>query len=331
MRRTTSVETPVAHLVGPGKLAVINRHLAFRPRDGKPVRLDPSALTQIVCYGDVGVTGEALALLLGRPVAVAWMTPAGNRCRGRVVRCDPTTTGTRLRQHRALARPDACREWAREVVAAKVATQADAARHLQRHGCGGSADVLKRLRRAGEQAQTAASLESLRGVEGAASAAWFELLGRALRPPWRFPGRVRRPPTDPVNALLSLGYTWLLNRAIAAAEAAGLEVYLGGLHDYRPGRPSLACDLIEPLRVPAVDRWVIAGCNQEAWSPKDFRQEGAGIRLQPDSFGRILTRWEQHWTDGALDGSLTRWVERIVTLVRRWAPENAAPEEEAAL
>ena len=80
--------------------------------------------------------------------------------------------------------------------------------------------------------------------------------GQLLRPPWRFVQRVRRPPTDPVNALLSLGYTWVLTRTVARCEAAGLEVNLGGLHDYRPGRPSLACDLMEPLRVPAVDRWV---------------------------------------------------------------------------
>src|SRR5205085_1352949 len=71
-------------------------------------------------------------------------------------------------------------------------------------------------------------------------------------PPWTFPDRTRRPPTDPVKPLLSLGYTWLLGRVTARVEAAGYEPSLGGLHDYRPGRPSLGCDLIEPLRVPAV-------------------------------------------------------------------------------
>ena len=60
--------------------------------------------------------------------------------------------------------------------------------------------------------------------------------------------------------MLSLGYTWLLARTVARCEAEGLEVNLGGLHEYRPGRPSLACDLMEPLRTPAVDRWVVLVC-----------------------------------------------------------------------
>ena len=100
------------------------------------------------------------------------------------------------------------------------------------------------------------------GHRGQRQLRWFELLGRLLNPPWQFSRRVRRPPTDPVNALLSLAYTWLTNRATARIQAHGLEVALGALHEYHPGRPSLACDLIEPLRVPIVDRWLVKTCNR---------------------------------------------------------------------
>src|SRR5258708_36464670 len=83
MRRVTSVATPVAHLVGPGKLKVVNGHLAYATQDQSPLRLDPKALRAVYCYGAVGVTDEAMQVLLMNEVEVAWLTPAGTRCRGR--------------------------------------------------------------------------------------------------------------------------------------------------------------------------------------------------------------------------------------------------------
>src|SRR5262245_11288426 len=135
MRRTTSVAAPVAHLVGPGKLKVINGQLAFAAPGEPPLRLQPEALRTVLCYGDVSVRGEALALLFTHHVQTAWLTPAGNRCRGQLTVADPPTTPTRLRQHRALARPEARLAWARLVVAGKIDALAGAARHHQRHGC----------------------------------------------------------------------------------------------------------------------------------------------------------------------------------------------------
>ena len=183
--------------------------------------------------------------------------------------------------------------------------------------------LLNRLKTFEEQAAGAKNLDVLRGVEGAASAAWFVLLGALLRPPWQFTQRRRRPPTDPVNALLSLGYTWLLARTVARCEAAGLEVNLGGLHEYRPGRPSLACDVMEPLRVPAVDRWVVGLCNGGQLRTADFVAENGGVRLHSDAFGRILTTWQTHWTDGGHDKGLGELVQGVVALLRR--SENPLP------
>src|SRR5258707_9820404 len=101
-RRTTSVITPVAHLVGPGKLKVINSRLAFTTGEGTPVRLDPEALRTVLCYGDVGVTDEAFQVLFKHEVEVAWLTASGHHCRGRLVRSDPSTTALRLLQHQVL-------------------------------------------------------------------------------------------------------------------------------------------------------------------------------------------------------------------------------------
>lgn len=326
MRRITAVVTPVAHLVGPGKVEVVNGQLAYSTGEGTPLRLDPRALRAMYCYGPVGVTDEALQVLFQHEVEVAWLTPAGTRCRGRLVRSNPSRTGLRLLQHRVLARTECRLEWARRVVAAKITSAVDAARHHQRHGVPEAGAVLQRLQSGLDRCSQAASGDEVRGIEGNASAAWFDLLGVVLGPPWNFRTRTRRPPTDPVNALLSLGYTWVLARAAARCEAAGLELYLGGLHEYRPGRPSLACDLMEPLRVPAVDRWVIRVLREGRFAPADFREEDGGFRLQPGRFAPTLRQWEEHWLSTSMEARLDSWVQQFEAWLRQQLPEGPAIE-----
>lgn len=325
MRRTSSVAAPIAHLVGPGKLKVINGHLAFTGHEQGPIRLDPRILRTLLCYGPVGITDQAFQTLFEHDIQVAWLSPAGNRCRGRLVRSNPPTTNIRLLQCDAFRDPALQREWACRIVAAKIETQIQAARHYQRHGSPGARPVLQQLQQSLRQCQTSPTLERLRGIEGAASAAWFALFGQLLNSPWQFTQRVRRPPTDPVNALLSLGYTWVLTRLIARCEAAGLEIYVGALHEYRPGRPSLACDLIEPFRVPAVDRWVISLCNQNKITPEDFRPENGGIRLQPAAFGPILRDWEDHWISGGQEEAIEQSIACLLDQLRQWAALSSAP------
>lgn len=332
MRRTTAVATGVAHLVGPGTLKVLNGHLAYSQVRQPPLRLDPVGLTAVYCYGEVSVTGAALDLLFRHGIPTAWFTPAGARCRGQLTRTDAPTTLTRVRQHRAFARPEARLDWARAVVAGKAESMAAAARHHQRHGVAAAGPILARLTDLTARVPGVGSNEQLLGLEGSISAAWFEFFATLVVPPWSFPGRTRRPPTDPLNALLSLGYTWLLARASARAEARGYELYLGGLHEYRAGRPSLACDLIEPLRVPAVDRWALSACGRQGVTPDHFRpEENGGFRLQPDRFGRTLHSWETYWVNGRLDEELNTWLDHLEVVIRRWGEklpgDTSAPDD----
>jgi CRISPR-associated protein Cas1 len=321
MPHTTTLLAPVAHLVGPGVLKLVNGRLAFQPADQPPLRLDTLGLTTVYCYGEVSVTGAALEILFRHNIAAAWLSPAGHRCRGRIARTDAPTTLARLRQHRALAQTHTRLRWARLVVGAKIESMIKAARHYQRHSCSAAGPLLAELQTLLTHTPTATSLPQLFGTEGAATAAWFRFYSTLFQSPWTFSQRTRRPPTDPVNALLSLGYTFLLQRAQALAEAHGYEVYLGGLHHFRPGRPSLACDLIEPLRVPAVDRWVLAVCNQRELSSEAFQHddETRAVRLQPNYFGRTIYSWEKHWVSAGLQTVLEQWLDRFTELVQQSA------------
>ena len=117
-------------------------------------------------------------------------------------------------------------------------------------------------------------LDILRGLEGEAAAAYFTVFPNLILNPdpyFHFNGRHRRPPTDPVNAMLSFGYSLLANDCASALEGVGLDPAAGFMHSLRPGRNSLALDLMEEMRGYIVDRLVISLINNRQISPTDFK------------------------------------------------------------
>jgi CRISPR-associated protein Cas1 len=136
------------------------------------------------------------------------------------------------------------------------------------------------------------SQETLRGIEGAAARGYFQSPVAAFPASLAFRRRVRRPPTDPVNACLSLAYTLLLFEAVTAAHTAGLDPALGCQHVPLFGRPSLACDLIEPLR-PQADLWVWSLFHNRVLRPEHFHCESASCRLGKAGRGYFYEAYEQ--------------------------------------
>ena len=139
----------------------------------------------------------------------------------------------------------------------------------------------------------AGSLDTLRGYEGKGSAIYFEGFSKGfLAEDLEFPGRVRRPPTDPINALLSLGYTLLLNQVIAAVSLVGFDPYFGSLHSVDYGRPSLALDLMEEWRPIIVDTLVLSVFNLKALTPSDF-EERRPVSIETESMKAVATETER--------------------------------------
>ena len=122
------------------------------------------------------------------------------------------------------------------------------------------------------------SLERLRGYEGAAAAAYFAAFTQLFAPSLNFTGRHKRPPPDPVNVCLSLGYTLLHYDAVRACHIVGLDSMLGFFHDVSFGRESLACDLMEPLR-PLMDRWVWQLFRERTLRPEHFSDDNGRCLL----------------------------------------------------
>jgi CRISPR-associated protein Cas1 len=200
----------------------------------------------------------------------------------------------RTAQHRAADQGDLRLSIARRLVSDKIRAQARAAVRLAVPSH--VADARSVLRRHQETALAALAQArttgELMGIEGAAAAAWFHWLGGLLPTAWGFRGRNRRPPRDPFNALLSLGYTLLGGDMLGVVQQQGLDPARGFLHGLVPGRESLVLDLIEPLR-PSVDV-VLLGLLGGVVTPADFSNTAEdGCRLLKDARGRFYAAWAQ--------------------------------------
>lgn len=171
-------------------------------------------------------------------------------------------------------------------VTAKVANQrALLARYLRRSGLPLVIGAVQALEESMEAATTCGDIDALRGVEGAAARVYFQAFGELL-PGWcDFKGRSKRPPKDPVNAVLSYLYTVVVGDAIAACLTAGLDPATGFLHDDRGRRPSLACDLIEEFRPVIVDTVALELFRRNSLHPNQFETNehsgGVAIRGKP--------------------------------------------------
>ena len=178
---------------------------------------------------------------------------------------------------------------ARALVAGKIRNQRTM---LQRNHIEPNRSSLVVMKAMAERAERAESLESLLGIEGAAARAYFEEFAGMIKPgddseaspngfTFDFAGRNRRPPRDPVNALLSLAYSMLAKDLTIACYAVGFDPYMGFYHQLRHGRPALALDLMEPFRPLIADSAVLSAVNTRMVTERDFVRAGPSVALTP--------------------------------------------------
>ncbi len=287
------------HLTLQGAQAHLENHRLRVTHQGQEVAAVPLGQIQgLVVWGRVHLTQPLMAALLEQGIPVIFLTQNG-RYRGRLQGPQTPHVALRRAQYRRLEESDWVLETARGIVQAKLRHQrALLQRHGRRYGLQEQEleQAIQGLNQALRQTMRKRSLQSLRGVEGAATRWYFRGFRVLLREPWTFPGRRRRPPTDPVNALLSLGYTLLTQKAVAAVEAVGLDPYAGLFHQERYGRPALALDLAEEFR-PVVDGVVLKILHQGVLSTEDFQfDEEGGVRLSREALRTFLKAFENRFT-----------------------------------
>ena len=247
-------------------------------------------IRQIILFGNVNLTTPAVAFCLDQQIEVVYLSQGG-RFRGRLNGDGGKSAELRRKQfERAL--DDGFRlTQARTIVAGKITNligfmrrQTEAPR-VERE--------MSLLKKTLESVRRADSVETLLGLEGAASAGYFRLFAQCVPGPWKFEKRTAHPPRDPVNAMLSLSYTLIYNRIASHLNMIGLDPYQGFFHMARHGHAALASDLMEEFRPVIADALVLKLLRRKQIKPADIVAEKGEFRLSKEGSKTFFTEFER--------------------------------------
>jgi CRISPR-associated protein Cas1 len=251
-------------------------------------------VSQVVIFGKASITAATVATLLEHEIEICYLTQRG-RFIGRIVPALSKNVLLRRAQYQNAFDATRSLALAKQFVKGKLVNMKTMLMRFARRDGQDYKQAIKRLAAAVKKAQSAQNIEQLRGHEGDGSAAYFSVFQAFLKTEaFTFSTRERRPPTDPVNALLSLGYTLLTNEMFGAVNIVGFDAYLGYLHADKYGRPSLPLDLIEEFRPIFVDSIVVNCLNNQILTLQDFQEEmGHVVHLSDEGLTRFLNQYEE--------------------------------------
>jgi CRISPR-associated protein Cas1 len=253
--------------------------------------------SHVTLFGAVQVSTQAIQDLCRGGIPIVYLS-AGGLFYGITRGMDHKNVELRQRQFAIAADSARALGIARRLVTVKIKN----CRTLIRRNGDDVDATLRRLKESISAVESATSLESLLGIEGTAARNYFEAFGKLIRPDserregalsFDFEGRNRRPPLDPVNAMLSLGYTLLSKDVTIALQAAGFDPYLGFYHQPRYGRPALALDVMEEFRPLIVDSVVLATVNTGAIRVVDFIRRGGAVTMTKSGRAKFFQAYER--------------------------------------
>lgn len=269
------------------------------------LQLPLHTIGSIVCFGRVSMSPWLMGKCAEGGISISFLTEHG-KFLARVEGCAPGNVLLRREQYRRADDATASAAIARSIVAAKIANARTVLlRALRDNGGAAGSDEIKgaagRLAYSLQQVATSPSLDSIRGVEGEAASTYLGVFNHLIRRSdagFAFTSRSRRPPLDPVNALLSFLYAMLGHDARAACESTGLDSQVGFLHRDRPGRPGLALDLMEEFRPILADRLALSLINRQQVRASAFRRsETGGVEMSDDTRKEVLTAYQRRKQD----------------------------------
>jgi CRISPR-associated protein Cas1 len=275
-------------------LGIAGERFVIRRKDADREEETPAAQVDLILLlGYVQVSTQAALFCARRRIPLVYLSAQG-AFRAWLTGLDGGHVELHYRQAACVNDPDWALAAARRCVAAKIGNSRVVLERYLRNRPETEADGEREaLRQALDGAERADGLARLRGYEGAAALAYFTAWKRLLPPVWEFQARTRRPPADPVNALLSLGYSLLYQNVVALLVAEGLNPLFGFFHPPRDGHAGLASDLMEEFRAVTVDATVWSLVLNERLRPADFTRDERGCRLQRPALRRFLEAFER--------------------------------------
>ncbi len=286
------VQEPGARVSKSGEVLVVET-------DEQKTQVPIGDVSELVLHGPVSLTTPALGALLREQIPVTYAS-TGGWVLGHTVSTGHKNVAIRIAQYHAAFDERRCLAFARNLVVAKIKNSRVFLRRNFKVGNEAERDAaLEALSRLADRAAHAPTEAELLGMEGEAAARYFRLFatmfGEAARnfPEFAFDKRTRRPPADPVNAMLSLGYTLLTRSWLTVVSAVGFDPYLAFYHRPRFGRPALALDMMEPFRSILADSTVIQVINNGEVKPDGFVSAGPAVNLKPHAKRAFIAAYER--------------------------------------
>lgn len=282
------------HVTSQGtKIGKSGQELVITPRDGEPRRVRLMDVASVQIHGAVEITTPALRLLMTANVPVSFYSQ-GSWYYGRAVGTHHKNVGIRIAQYALASDPERSLTLARRFVRAKIRNSRT---FIRRNASEALDDPLSEFDKALEAVERQKSLSSLLGIEGHAARVYFAALPGAIRAEsakhFDFRGRNRRPPRDPVNALLSFTYALLTTTWTNTLSSVGLDPFLGFYHQPKYGRPALALDMMEEYRSTIADSTVISVLNRGIVTERDFDRARTGVALRAPARKRVIAAFER--------------------------------------
>lgn len=274
-------------------IGLADNRFQIKCRDGMVKSIPAEALEVIEVFGKVQITTQCIEECLKRGVNILYYSTNGAYY-GRLISTNHVNVQRQRLQAERTKDLDFRIAFSKRLIDAKIRNQIVVMRRYARHGNYNVERSVVEMQNMYKKLENAKSIEQVMGYEGTAAKTYFRELGRMIDPQFAFSGRTRRPPKDPFNSLISLGYSIILNEFYGKIEGKGLNPYFGVMHSDHEKHPTLASDLMEEWRAVLIDSLALSMLNGHELCKDDFytETEQPGVFLEKDGFKKYIQKLE---------------------------------------
>jgi len=269
-----------------------SRRLVVEKEDRILLEIPDFKIERILLFGNIQITTQTMKFLLESGIETSFFSIHG-KLMGRLAPIESKNIILRMAQYERY-KDEEFKLWLAKILVEGKIKNAKALllRYMRNHPEVDFSQAIEGLEGCLKELPNKTKVSSTVGVEGRASAIYFECFGKMFRKELQFTTRTRQPPLDPVNSLLSLGYTLVTNEMFSMVSGLGFDPYIGYLHEINYGRPSLALDLIEEFRHSIIDRLTLEIINKEVLKIEDFEEVEGGIYLKDEPRKKYFVHYE---------------------------------------
>lgn len=283
------------------KLEKESKRLVVTKEDKILLEVPEFKIGRVLIFGNVQITTQAMKFLLEQGIETSFFTIYG-RLIGRLLPPQSRNVLLRIAQFEKTKDQNFRLAFSKTIIEGKIKNaKVFLQRFSRNHPEVDFTKAEEDLNRCLEELPRKSQVSSVIGVEGRASAIYFEAFRKMFLKELKFETRIRRPPPDPVNSLLGLGYTLITNEMFSVLVSVGFDPYIGFLHGIEYGRPSLALDLIEEFRHSIIDRLTLELVNKQILTQDDFEEKEGGIYLKFDSKKKYFQQYERRMLTSFFD------------------------------